>query len=138
MRSRKFCSRMKPISHLARLWRAVAYSLRRKSAAVPADDFYIWMLAQPAHPFFRRASGQDVDNCTSLQIHHHGSVPLSLPPAPIVDAQHTNVARPAGCASLSPDTGYCVRQDLERCRLRHPRILAFTCNVTRPLLLAGR
>jgi hypothetical protein len=36
---------MKPISDLARLWSAFAYSLRIKSAAIPADDFHVRMLA---------------------------------------------------------------------------------------------
>jgi hypothetical protein len=105
---------MKPISHLARLWRALACSLRVKSASIPADDFYIRMLAQPVRRFFRRASGQDVDNLTSFQIHHDGFVTLSLPPAPIVDAQHTNVAGSAACAALQlPQKGVVARRHAE-------------------------
>jgi hypothetical protein len=41
---------------------------------------------------------QDIDNHTSFCIYHHSSITLSLPPAPIVDAQNTNVAGAAGYA----------------------------------------
>jgi hypothetical protein len=72
------------------------------------------MLAQPVRRFFRRTAGQDVDNFASLQIHHHGSVTLSLPPAPIVDAQHTNVVDPAGRAPLQlPQEGVVARWHAE-------------------------
>jgi hypothetical protein len=72
------------------------------------------MLAQPVRRFFRRASGQDVNNLTSFQIYHHGSVTLSLPPAPIVDAQHTYVAGLPGRASLQlPQKGVVARRHAE-------------------------
>jgi hypothetical protein len=85
---------MEPISHLARLRRTLANSLRIKAAAIPADDLDGRVLSQPLGRSLDTAVIQNVDNRATLEINHDGPVSCCSSPAPVIDANHPNL----GCA----------------------------------------
>jgi hypothetical protein len=54
-------------------------------------------------------------NLTPLEVHHHGPVTLAFPPAPVVDAQHANIAADAagGSSFQMPENRVVARRHAE-------------------------
>jgi hypothetical protein len=74
------------VRHLLRLRRALPGRLSIKAAPISTDNSDSGMLCKPG---CRRLGGtimQHVDDFPTFKIHHDGSVPGSLQPTPVVDA----------------------------------------------------
>jgi len=77
---------MKPISHLTRLRRTLASSLRVKPASVSAHDFDRRVPLQPLRGTRHAPVLKDIDNRTALQVDDHRAVAPGSPPAPVIYA----------------------------------------------------
>ncbi|NRQ19017.1 hypothetical protein BHMPCIPO_06284 [Ensifer sesbaniae] len=77
---------MEPISHLTRLRRTLASSLRVKPASVSAHDFDRRVPLQPSRGTRHAPVVKDIDNRTALQVDDHRAVAPGSPPAPVIYA----------------------------------------------------
>jgi hypothetical protein len=85
---------MESVSDLPRLRCAGARALRVKTAAIAADDFYLWVLTKPFGYPGGRTVLQQIDNLAPLQIDDDGPICAALSPTPVVDTCHPYRRRP--------------------------------------------
>ena len=87
-RVREIFQEMPAIRNLQGMGRTITNRLRIGLGSVTGDNLDPWMVAQPLTHAFRSSVRQEVNDVSTLMVNQDGSIPLSLPYCPIVDAQN--------------------------------------------------
>jgi hypothetical protein len=78
---------MPSVSHLHSLWRTLPYRLRIGAGTVACDDAYLALGCQPVCHRHGISIAKQVDWPVTVQIDHHGSIPMSATESPVIDAK---------------------------------------------------
>ena len=70
---------------------------RRRDAAIPRDDLHTGPFRKPMSGRVGRALPEHVDDLAAFQVDHDCAVGMTLPPCPVVDADHARI----GCSCRS-------------------------------------